>query len=247
MAARPRLRWLYRVVGLALGVYALLVLAAFVAQRRLLYLRLPAVELWGDVDRLPGGTPVIRSGPDPGVVWFHGNADQLGTLRPVAEALSRPALFVEYPGYGHSPGRPTEASILAVAREAMGTLEHPACLGHSLGTGVAIAMAAEGRCERLVLISPYTSITEAAQSQYPALPARWLVLDRWESRSRAPAINVPTLILHGEHDPVVPTWMGRELATLIPGARFVLLQGRHHNDLYGPELWGPVLAFLDEP
>lgn len=238
--------WLVRGAAFLALVYALVVVGMFLGQRRLIYIRLPPVPLWGEVQVLPSGVPVIRSGPDPRLAWFHGNADQLGTLEPVARGLDRPTLFVEYPGYGESPGSPTEASLLAVAREALATLaQPPTCVGHSLGTGVAVAMAAEGRCRRLVLIAPYTSIADAAQARYPWLPAWWLVLDRWDSRARAGGVRVPTLVLHGEHDRVVPTGMGREMAATIPGATYVELAGRGHNDVYGPELWGRIRAFAD--
>lgn len=42
-----------------------------------------------------------------------------------------------------------------------------------------------------------------------------------------PEIRVPTLVLHGEHDPALPLVHGQALARLIPGARLVVLDMGH--------------------
>lgn len=226
-----------------LAVYVLVTLGLFLAQRRLLYARGPMKPLWGEVRRLSTGVAVTVSGPDPRLVWFHGNGSQLGALKWVAESLGEPVLLVEYPGYGDSPGSPSEESILAAAREALGPRDDWVCIGQSLGTGVAMAMAAERRCGRLVLVSPYTTMAEVAAEEYPIFPVRWLLLDRWDSRARAADVKIPTLIVHGTADEVVPYRMGQELASTIPGARLLILPGKGHNDLFGKRFWAAIRDF----
>lgn len=231
----------------AVGVYLAFVVALFFGQRRLLYARGPARPLWGEVRRLSGGVAVVDSRPHPRVVWFHGNGGQLGTMQWVPSGLGLPVRLVEYPGYGDSPGEPTETSILATAREALGERNSWVCVGQSLGTGVAIAMAAEGRCARLILVSPYTSMPEVAAEHYWIFPVRWLTLDTWDSRTRAEQVRVPTLIVHGDHDEVVPYRMGQEIAGIIPGARLVTLRGRGHNNLFGKRFWALLREAAQEP
>ena len=88
-------------------------------------------------------------------------------------------------------------------------------------------------------ISPYTSITAMASRALPLLPTRWLCPDKYDSLSKAPRVNVPALVIHGDQDEVVPFAMGQQVAAAIPGARVKVVPGGHHNDLFksdGPEL-----------
>jgi pimeloyl-ACP methyl ester carboxylesterase len=103
-------------------------------------------------------------------------------------------------------------------------------LGQSLGTGVASEMARRGFGARLVLISPFTSIADMARHIIPLFPASF-VRHRFDTRSKAPAIALPVLIIHGTEDEVVPFAMGERLASAFPQPRFVPVPGGQHNDL----------------
>lgn len=246
-----------RAVGIG---YACAVLLAALGQRQLLYPR-PHPEPIpdrGEVVRVPfdgGDIPlwIVRT-PDPTdplLVWFHGNAEQAADQGSNGQSLVARGVSVavaEYPGYGLATGvGPSETTILAAARETLRALaarsKHIVCAGQSLGTGVAAAMAAEGYCERLELISPYTSLPDAAQVATPWLPARWLVLDQLDTGSRAAALHVPTLIIHGVDDRTVPIAMGRALAATIPGARLIERPGRGHNDVVDGDVLDRMAAF----
>jgi pimeloyl-ACP methyl ester carboxylesterase len=96
-----------------------------------------------------------------------------------------------------------------------------------------------------VAISPYTSIGALGAHAFPWLPARWLVLDRYDSLGRAPAIRVPALVIHGRRDDLIPVAMGEELAAAL-GARFVG-RDRGHADVRDRETWAEIGRFvLDE-
>lgn len=255
-------RWLRRFGIVLVGAYAAVLVALFLFQRSLLFpapIPLPTMVARGG-DRatlaVAGGTvPMWWSGAvgAPLVLFFHGNGGQLSrTTRTGRDAAAAGLGFaaVEYPGYGESTGAgPSEAGCFEAARAAIAKLaeygfDRPICMGHSLGSGVATALAAEGRCARLVLASPYTSITELASSQYPYVPVRWLLRDRFDSLSRAPNVRIPTLVIHGAQDDVIPITMGRTLAAAIPGAEF-LERARHHNDILDGETWAAVAEFVD--
>lgn len=187
----------------------------------------------------------------PLVLFFHGNGGQLSrTARTGRDAAAVGLGFaaVEYPGYGESTGEgPSEAGCIEAGRAAIAKLQSqgfaaPICMGHSLGTGVATALAAEGRCARLVLASPYTSIADLAASRYPFVPVRWLLLDSFDSFARASRVAVPALVVHGQSDTVIPFAMGRTLAEAIPNARF-MERARHHNDILDGETWALVAEF----
>jgi pimeloyl-ACP methyl ester carboxylesterase len=233
----------------------------FLLQRSLLFPNVPAepfLDLSG-AERvqlvLPswGTVPMDLSGPPaaPLVVFFHGNGEQIGQTRgdaAEAEAAGLRFAAVEYPGYGDAEGLPSEVSIFAAARAGLEHLARngegrPTCVGHSLGSGVAFAMSAEGRCARLVAISAYTSIVEMAARRFPWAPARWLVRDRFDSLSRAHTITVPTLLIHGRKDGLIPYEMSETLAAAIPNARLVE-RNRGHNDIRDQQTWAEVARFV---
>ncbi len=236
------------------AIYAVVAVLAWAFQRRLLYVAVGR----GDVDPPSGtrlatyeaadGVPVHALEIDaPGsvktVVYFHGNGEVVGDDVPIARALARLGFSVvlgEYRGYGHSqPGAPTEAGLYADAEAVLRALEargvgpdRVVLWGQSLGTGVAAEMAMRGRGSALVLVSPYTSMPDVAAEHFPWLPAGLLVRDRFDTMRKAASIRVPTVILHGTEDEVVPFRMGRAMARAITGARIIEVPGGHHNDLF---------------
>jgi len=196
------------------------------------------------------GTPVHAyyvAPPDEGalvVVVLHGNGETMENQAGLAIDLHRRGFgvaLVEYRGYGLSKGvaRPDERGLYMDAAAVLEALagrgvrsERVALLGISLGTGVAAEMAACGAARALVLVSPFTSMTDEAHHVVPWLPTRWLVPDRYDTLGKARAIVAPTLVVHGDADTVVPFAMGRAVAGAIPDAELFVVHGGHHNDLF---------------
>jgi pimeloyl-ACP methyl ester carboxylesterase len=172
------------------------------------------------------------------IVYFGGNSEDVSTSVPLlAEAFAQAAIYaLHYRGFGGSGGTPTEADLVADALALYDTVRKRhrdvVVIGRSLGTGVAIQVAARRRSvRRLVLVTPYDSIAEVAQGRYPAFPARWIVKDRYESWRIAPRIRVPTTVIAAEHDRTIPMrHTQRLMAHFRPGiATFVLLPGEGHT------------------
>lgn len=219
--------------------------------RRLIY----PVPAWDDalaptVETTKGGTHLIHQRAPRGgrtVVYLHGNGSDLGSITPLAGLFARRGLgfaAVEYPGYGPAAGqRISQAAILDACRDGLDhlrsgglTAAETVLVGESLGSAVAAHLAADGELRgegtgRLVLISPFTSMTAMVQRVVRVFP-RWFVPDRWETETLTDRIDVPTLLVHGSEDSVVPPTMSRVLAERIPGARRVVVEGRNHNDLW---------------
>jgi hypothetical protein len=180
------------------------------------------------------------------VVFWHGNgevvAEELSTAADL-RARGLGAVLVEYRGYGESsaltPGEQgfyLDAAAVLDALAARGVRGDDVALwGTSLGTGVAAEMAARGRASALVLVSPFTSMSDEAQRVAWFLPARALLPDRFDTLGKASRIGVPTLVIHGDSDELVPYAMGREVAAAIPGARLLTVEGGGHNDLFARE------------
>lgn len=190
------------------------------------------------------------------VAVFHGNAGHLGDrvakFWPLVLA-GHGLLLCGYRGYGGNPGRPSEPGLLADARAALDWLAGqgggPLVLhGESLGTAVAVALAAEGRGEALVLEAPFDRAASVAAAIYWWLPVRRLIRDRWDSLARIGRVRQPLLWLHGSGDPITPLALGRRLYEAAPGPkRAVIVEGGGHVEFLEerPAVMAELLAFLD--
>jgi hypothetical protein len=245
--------------------------AVFVMQRSLLY---PAARQAPDIAAAGvSGIRVVTTGTADGLtlshwyrppvdgqapvlVVFHGNAGHIGDRVPKMAELIRAGfgvLFAGYRGYGGNPGRPTEEDLTADARLLLDWLaeqgiapQRTVLYGESLGTGLAVKMAAERPTAAVILESPYTSIAEVAQMHYWYLPAKWMILDEWNSMDHIGQIGAPLLVIHGARDRTVPARYGRRLfeAALDP-KEMLVLDRANHNDLYDfPQVSERIIDFL---
>ena len=187
----------------------------------------------------------------PTLVYFHGNAESAGRNLDLGLALRQRGCHVflaEFRGFGGVGGEPTEAGLLLDGEAALVAIEGqlgtpPAQVvlcGRSLGSGVASGLAGRGRGRRVILLSPYTSITDVASRMVPR-PLAWLaVRDRLDSRGALTQRQVPLLVFHGDRDGVVPYPLGKELAAAA-GGELVTLPGVGHNDLLSPPHGSAIL------
>jgi len=193
------------------------------------------------------------------VVVFHGNGETMFDEAETAEAIARRglgAMLVEYRGYGLTYGPPpseaamyddAEAALLWLAADGSGP-DRVVLWGFSLGTGVAAEMAKRGRGARLVLVAPYTSIVDMGRRMAPFLPVSLLLAHRFDTIDKAPAIRIPTLVIHGDADEVVPFEMGERVARAIPNARLIRVPGGHHMDvLTGPNAFDAAVEHAKSP
>src|SRR6266403_2901880 len=181
----------------------------------------------------------------PVILYFHGNGDFLagffGRFRDlVSDGTGIVAL--SYRGYAGSSGKPTERGVLAdaAAAYAFTTARYSAdrivVWGFSLGTGVAVAIAAEQPVGKLILEAPYTSIADVAASAFPIFPVRFVMRDPFHSDARIARVKAPLLIMHGARDPTIPIAFGERLFALAHEPKqFVRFpDGGHDNlDNYG--------------
>jgi len=190
-------------------------------------------------------------------VYFHGNGMQLADcaeLAPVLHTEGFDFYAVEYPGYGPLAGdTPGEEAILDTASAAMDMLRQrlhvppsrTLLLGQSLGTGVAVWLAARGAGARAVLLSPYRSIPAMAEERFPWLPARLLVRDRFDNEALAPSVTIPVRVVHGTDDEVVPFAHGVVLARRFPHGVLFQVEGARHNDLWSDHRRAVVRALRE--
>lgn len=196
------------------------------------------------------------------LLYFHGNAEDIGACLPVAR-LARSAgyntLLVDYRGYGRSEGRPSEVGIYRDGEAALGYLRgrpdiDPGRIvlwGRSIGAAVAVRLAATGPPPAgIILESPFTSARELLrEGNYWVLYAASLFGSyRFDLAASMRRVTAPVLVVHGTEDEVVPFRLGRRLCDLSPGRKeFAAIPGGGHNNLmtvHGDELWGAVKRFL---
>lgn len=231
------------VAAAAVLCYLGLCAALFAFQRSLIYLPQPcpqaavadAVTL--TVDGAEILVTVREHAGASAVIYFGGNAEVVPRAVPeLAEAFPDSALYLpHYRGYCGSTGSPSEEALLADALAVydMVRRRHDSIvvIGRSLGSAVAVYLAASRPVKGLVLVTPFDSLTAVAARHYPFFPVRLLLRDRFDSRSRAPRVAAPTLILAAERDEVVPRGSTDNLhAAFRPGvAKLVVVPGAGHN------------------
>jgi hypothetical protein len=198
-------------------------------------------------------------GDQPVVLYFHGNGGALRFRVDRFRALIEDGtglVALSYRGYGGSSGRPSERGLIedAHAAYAFAIQRHPAARlvlwGESLGSGVAVAIAAEKAAEkrvtRVVLEAPFASAVSVAASVYRFVPVRFLMKDQFRSDLRIRNVKVPVLIVHGDRDTVIPIESAERLYSLIEGPkRFLRVAGAGHEDL-GSRAVEAMRAFVAE-
>lgn len=192
------------------------------------------------------------------ILLFHGNAgaapDRFFYGKELAPLGYRLILF-EYPGYGARAGETREASFVSAAvdaaRAALEQFGGPLyLLGESLGCGVASAVAGSGQVPvaGVVLITPWDTLPDMAQSAFWYLPAKWLTKDRYDNIRNLNRYDGPVAVVVAEQDEVIPPERGRRLYALLTGRkRLWLLPGAGHNTwLQGvePSWWKDVVGFV---
>jgi len=245
----PLVKWMFIAAACYLGFAALM----YVVQRSLMYFP-ETVRTAPAAAGLPQAQEVVLDttdgekvivwhvaprGEQPVVLYFHGNG---GSLRLRVDRFQRIAaagvglVALSYRGYGGSSGKPTEQGLINDARAAyaFAAERYPriALWGESLGTGVAVALAAEKPVTRMVLDAPYTSTLDLARANHWYLPVRLLMKDQFRSDERIARVKAPVLIMHGEVDQIIPIAYGERLFAMIQGPKqFARFPGGYHVDL----------------
>jgi uncharacterized protein len=267
---RPLAGVLMWVVGVPLIAYLAVLSYLYVFQRQLLYFPDRSRPQLGALAQL-GAREVSLTTVDglsllswylppregrPVILYFHGNGGNIGYRADRLERFGREGygvLMAEYRGYAGNPGAPTETGLFDDARAAGDFLQREGIAasrlvlyGESLGTGVAVHLAATRQIAGLILESPFTSVAALAQYHYPYIPVALLIRDRFDSLSRIGGVRAPVLILHGGRDVIVPDRFSRALFDAAPEPKeawFAADAG--HEDLAGFGALDQVVLFIE--
>ena len=205
---------------------------------------------------LPGAEVRVSERPRQGpqaVLYFGGNAEDVtASLPQLDEAFPEHALYLmHYRGYLGSSGKPTEqalvADALALFDRAAAEHREIVVIGRSLGSGVAIQLAARRSVARLLLVTPFDSLAALGARQFPYLPVRWLLRDKYESGQYAPAVRAPTLLIAAGNDEIIPAQSTALLLSRFARgvASMRVIDGAGHNSI---SAYPAYLAYLrDQP
>ena len=240
------------IVGVAL--YLAILGLVYTFQRHLMYMPDAAPPDAMALER--AGFEVAGIGPGQASLWrppseatapvflhFHGNAGSAGGRIELYDELAvggAGALAVGYPGYGGNAGAPGETAFRAAARANYDWLiergvpsARIVIVGQSIGSGPATWLASEVAAAGLILEAPFSAADDIAVGQFPFLPVRFLMKDRYRNIDAIAAIDMPLLWIHGDDDRVIPMASGRRLfdAAREPKAAHIMAGGGH-NDLW---------------
>ncbi len=251
--------FMLKFIIIVLTSYILICLFMYIKQRDLLYFPVSevhnsqAASLWliNGQDRLKVWR--LNEGK-PALLYFGGNAESVdGNISDFKTMYKDHTMYLmNYRGYGGSTGTPSEQALfddaLALYDEVKQHHSSIHVIGRSLGSGVAVYLAAHRDIGKLVLITPFDSIKNVARSHYPYLPVNWLLKDHFDSLKVAASINNPVLILMAEHDRVIPMKHSKNLIKHLEKSNVEahMIRGTDHNDIsYSPMYRELLRGFLD--
>ena len=263
---------IWKILLYALTGYVMFCSIVFIFQRKLLYLP-NKIQLsderaidegllfWPSSENLLGfvseGEPTDAKGT---IIVFHGNAGAAYHRSFYVKALSiqnMRVILAEYPGYGGRTGQPSEDVLVKDALEtiriAYQEFGEPLYLwGESLGSGVVCSALSKSDIpiEGVILFLAWDSLPNLAQTHYWFLPARWLVLDKYNSVDDLQRFDGNIAVILAENDEVVPVQHGKRLyESITANKRLWMFKDVRHNEVpVAAELhwWKEVIAFISQ-
>lgn len=251
----PKYIWI-PILLLVLG-YAGACAWVYARQRDMMYFpqftQVPAQQTDFAIDR--GGVKLrgwlVNPGKPRAIVYFGGNGERIEERRADFSRWfpGHSVYLMAYRGYGASEGQPSEQALLtdALAIFDQAQSRHPeqpvAVIGRSLGSGVASYVASQRPVKKLVLVTPFDTMAEVAQSYMPWLPVRWLVKDRYESVRYLRGYHARSLVIRAGRDQEIPAAStDRLIATLPMAPRVVMFAKAGHNDVGADPAYGAALV-----
>jgi pimeloyl-ACP methyl ester carboxylesterase len=251
-------RWLLRTVLTAVGLYVVYGVVMIALHTQMIYpfydrpmsgQRYSAEQI--DISGTDPLTLYVGTDSETGpiVLYFMGNVGAFDLFRPSLEShrgKNRTVVAMGYRGGGGLAGEPSET---ALKRDALLAFDHIRAQnpertivvhGYSLGTGLAVHVAARRDVSGVILGAPYDRMCRLMRAA-SALPACWLPVQRWDTMADADSVRAPVLILHGTADMLIPFASGQRLAEAMKAAgtnvKTVPIPGAGHTNLAKPPVY----------
>jgi len=198
---------------------------------------------------------VLNEGNMDAIIYFGGNAESMAQS---SDEIARqfPAFTVylmDYRGYGRSTGEPSEEGLYSDALKLYDTIkskyESISIGGRSLGSGIAVHVAANRKVSKLALITPYDSILKVAEKMYPIYPVSFLLDDEYNAISRIKDIKADTLIIMAENDTVIDETHTQQLIDAFDPKllEVITIENRGHIDISSdPGYYKSIQEFIGQ-
>jgi hypothetical protein len=192
----------------------------------------------------------INQSQDKAIIYFGGNAESVDYRVDTLSSLfpNRTIYLLNYRGYGKSSGEPTQEGLCSdgLALYDLVSKKHKSIsiIGRSLGSGVASFVAERRDIDKLVLVTPFDSITKVAQERFRLYPASILIKDRFNSIDRVENIEAPTLIILAKDDKVVSPKRSQALILAFPQnqIKVATISDVSHNDIVESVIYNQIIS-----
>jgi len=250
------------VIKALLIIYLLLCTTVYLLQRSIIYRPVELISHGFDTIKFNKNNHTIEaitthyeeSNPDSDVIiYFGGNAENvIYTAHDFASNLKHHTTYLlKYRGYSGAEGQASEHNLYAdalaifdqVSKKHNGNIT---IVGRSLGSAIATYLASKRPVNQLILVTPFDSMVQVAKGILPILPVDWLLTERFDSKSRASAINVPTLIITAENDEVIPFARTESLINSIPVdlVKTTVIEAGHNDIDLAPQYFKEIQQFV---
>jgi pimeloyl-ACP methyl ester carboxylesterase len=258
---------LFHFVLLSVGIYLVFAALLFVFQRAFIYL--PSVKYEHSFEQITLENDdvniqviMLNRGNENALIYFGGNAEAIihNALKFSITFPTRTIYLVNYRGYGGSSGKPTEAGLFSDATAIFDNVspahKNIAVIGRSLGSGIAMHLAANRAVNQVVLITPYDSILAIAKKQFPVFPISLLLKDQYDSVGLANKVSAPVLVLAGGKDRIIPLSHSQKLVDALGSRKgnekeqknvtmIIFEQAGHNNISQSEDYYESLTSFFD--
>ncbi len=248
------------ILGVVVVIYLLASVFLYVFQRKLIYFPVGIDPAFGaeEITVDNEGTLlhgwILNPGKTRALIYFGGNSELITHRDEFFIDVFRDysVYMINYRGYGNSQGDPSETGLFADALAIYDQLESRhesiSAYGRSLGSGVAVHLAANRKLEKLILLTPYDSVANVAKRLYPIFPVKLLIKDPFDSAAVADLIDIPVLIAAAEQDREIKLEHTTALRQHFTRAQldYVMIRGAAHNNIVDFQQYREaVKAFVD--
>ncbi len=237
--------------------YFLSMLLLYIFQDRLIYITTPNCFSKQDGFYLSNSKTYVNSenlDKKDAIIYFGGNAENSElTINEFKNSFKNYALyFLEYRGYGKSKGKPNQKDIIEDAIKLYDEVKkrHSRIyiIGRSLGSGVAQFVANKKEVDKLILVTPYSSIEDVAKNRFPIFPVSLLLKDKYRVIDLAHHLKAKKiLIILASNDEVIPKDVSKKLIDAIKRAKVITLKNSNHNSIvYNSQYFKVIKDFIKE-
>lgn len=191
------------------------------------------------------------------IIHYHGNAGSTcdrSFTRPMFEQFDASIIYVEYAGYSNDTVRPSKKRILKDVKNIHNFVMQEnytniIVYGQSLGSAAASYQAYLGNVNHLILVTPFSTLQELAQSMFKIYPASLILTEKFDNIKWLKEYENNLIIIHGDKDKIIPPKFSKILYNKVSNKNkeFVLIQGSGHNDIWRhSEFQQTLTSFLDK-